>query len=96
MRARFVSVASFRLPLPAVLVRAALTPLARYIFHQDARILRLQSEAVRRFGGESYVSTEVDLLGPHMWRLLKQAEQAEIAAAGAAAPELEKRVELHV
>jgi phenylpropionate dioxygenase-like ring-hydroxylating dioxygenase large terminal subunit len=93
---RFVAVASFRLPLPAVLVSAVLTPLARYIFRQDARILRLQSEAVRRFGGESYVSTEVDLLGPHMWRLLKQAEQSEIAAACAAAPELEKRVELHV
>ena len=92
---RFVSVASFRLPLPAVLVRAALTPIARHIFRQDARILRLQSEAVRRFGGESYVSTDVDLLGPHIWRLLKQAEQSEIAPAGSA-PELEKRVELQV
>jgi len=92
---RFVSVASFRLPLPAVLVRAALTPLARHIFRQDARILRLQSEAVRRFGGETYVSTDVDLLGPHVWRLLKQAEQGAVGAQ-CAEPELEKRVELHV
>jgi phenylpropionate dioxygenase-like ring-hydroxylating dioxygenase large terminal subunit len=92
---RFVSVASFRLPLPAFLVRAVLTPLARRIFHQDARILRLQTEAVHRFGGESYVSTEVDLLGPHVWRLLKQAEQTQVRPDGGG-PELEKRVELQV
>jgi phenylpropionate dioxygenase-like ring-hydroxylating dioxygenase large terminal subunit len=92
---RFVSVASFRLPLPPLLVRLVLEPLAQRIFRQDARILRLQTDAVRRFGGESYVSTEVDLLGPHIWRLLKQAEQTGMPAAGAG-PELEKRVELHV
>jgi phenylpropionate dioxygenase-like ring-hydroxylating dioxygenase large terminal subunit len=92
---RFVSVASFRLPLPSLLVRLVLEPLAKRIFRQDARILRLQTDAVRRFGGESYVSTEVDLLGPHMWRLLKQAEQNGTPPTGAS-PELEKRVELHV
>ncbi len=92
---RFVSLASFRLPLPAAVVRAVLTPLARHIFRQDARILAMQTEAVRRFGGESYVSTDVDLLGPHIWRLLKQAEQTEIRP-DTAGPELEKRVELQV
>ena len=92
---RFVSVTSFRLPVPAILARALLGPVARHIFRQDARILRLQSEALRRFGAESYASTEVDLLGPHMWRLLRQAEQGELSAAGQL-PEVEKRVELHV
>ena len=33
-----------------------------------------QSATVREFGGEQYLSTELDLLGPHIWRLLKQAE----------------------
>lgn len=94
-RTRFVSVTSFRLPVPALLVRLALEPVARWIFRQDARILRLQSEAVRRFGGESYVSTEVDLLGPHIWRLLKQAEEVGPPGAGGA-PEFEKTIELHV
>ena len=92
---RFVSVASFRLPLPSILVRLVLQPLAKRIFRQDARILRLQTEAVRRFGGESFVSTEVDLLGPHMWRLLKQAGETGRPPAGNA-PELEKTIELHV
>ena len=92
---RFVSVASFRLPLPSLLVRLVLEPLAQRIFRQDARVLRLQTDAVRRFGGESYVSTEVDLLGPHIWRLLKQAAETDTPPSGAA-PELEKRVELHV
>ncbi|HSD11579.1 MAG TPA: aromatic ring-hydroxylating dioxygenase subunit alpha [Candidatus Binatia bacterium] len=92
---RFVSVASFRLPLPSILVRLILEPLAKRIFRQDARILRLQTEAVRRFGGESYVSTEADLLGPHMWRLLKQAAETGMPPVGGA-PEVERRVELHV
>lgn len=92
---RFVSVASFRLPLPAMLVRAVLAPLARRIFRQDARILRLQTDAVRRFGAESYVSTEVDLIGPHVRRLLKQAAQGAIPEPGGEL-EFEKRVELVV
>lgn len=92
-RTRFVSVASFRLPLPSLLVRALLAPLARRIFRQDARMLRLQSDTVRRFGAERYVSTEADLLGPHVWKLLRDG-----APDGAASttPEFEKRVEIQV
>lgn len=92
---RFYSVVSFRLPLPAALVRLIVTPIARRIFRQDAAILRLQTDAVRRFGGEQYASTDVDLLGPHMWRLLRQAEQGSVPAAGEE-PEVEKRVRLLV
>jgi phenylpropionate dioxygenase-like ring-hydroxylating dioxygenase large terminal subunit len=95
-RTRFLAVVSFRLPIPKLLVRAVLMPLSQYVVRQDARILRLQTDAIRRFGGESYVSTDVDVLGPHIWRLLKQAaERAEAAPAGREA-EVEKRVELHV
>ena len=95
-RTRFVSIVTFRLPLPALLVRTALSPVARQIFRQDARILRLQTEAVRRFGGESYVSTEGDVLGPHIWRLLKDAAERADPQRGGDTPEIEKRAEIHV
>ena len=93
---RFVSVVSFRLPLPAPLVRWLLTPVAKRIFLQDAWILRLQTESVRRFGGEHYVSTEVDLLGPHVWRLMKDASSDSEPAAAGATPSFEKTIELSV
>jgi hypothetical protein len=40
-------------------------------------MLRAQTDTVQRFGGEQYMSTELDLIGPHVWRLLKQAEAGE-------------------
>jgi len=61
-------------------VRPFLEPVALSIFKQDARVLRAQSETVRAFGGEQYMSTELDLIGPHIWRLLKQAEAGERAS----------------
>src|SRR5262249_20480187 len=90
---RIHSVISFRLPLPGVLVRALVAPVARWIMAQDARILRLQTETVRRFGEERYVSTPIDLLGPHMGRLRKEAEGGTRATA-AGEPRVEKRIRL--
>ncbi len=89
---RFVSVVSFRLPVPALLVRALLSPIARGILRQDARILRLQTENTRRFGGEHHVSTEADLLGPHVRRLLR----AEARGGSSVAEDFEKRMEIRV
>ena len=46
-----------------------LEPFALRIFGQDASILRAQAENIRRFGGEQYMSTELDFLGPMMtWK----------------------------
>jgi phenylpropionate dioxygenase-like ring-hydroxylating dioxygenase large terminal subunit len=73
-RTRMFAVVSFRLRLPGALIRPLLQPLAMRIFRQDAALLARQSDVIRRFGGESFVSTDLDLLGPHIWRLLKQAE----------------------
>jgi phenylpropionate dioxygenase-like ring-hydroxylating dioxygenase large terminal subunit len=73
---RLFSAVTFRLPLPAAVVRRVLTPVATRIFAQDARILALQTENVRRFGGERFASTELDVLGPQIWKLLRQAERA--------------------
>ncbi len=71
---RMYAVVAFRLRFPSALVRAVVTPIAMRILRQDAAILQSQSATIRRFGGEQFESTEIDLLGPHIWRLLRQAE----------------------
>lgn len=73
---QFVVVA-FRLRLPGWLLAPVLDPIAMRIFRQDAEMLARQSEIIERFGGEQFASTEIDVLGPHIWRLLKQAERGE-------------------
>lgn len=80
-RTRLFAVVRFRLRLPGALVRPLLAPIAMRIFRQDARILRLQSRTIRRFGGEQFMSTEIDVLGPHIWRSLKQAETGVVQRA---------------
>jgi phenylpropionate dioxygenase-like ring-hydroxylating dioxygenase large terminal subunit len=77
-RTRMHAVVSYRLPFPGWLVRPILEPVAMRIFRQDAAILQRQTETIRRFGGERYVSTEIDVLGGHIWRLLKAAENGEV------------------
>jgi len=74
---------------PAALVRWLLVPLAMRILRQDAAVLRRQTENIRRFGGEQYES-ELDLLGPHVWRLLREAEEG-VAVPGRP-PTLEREV----
>jgi len=67
----------FRTRFPSAAVQRLLEPFALRIFGQDARILRAQAANIRRFGGEQYLSTDLDFIGPHIWRLLKQAESGE-------------------
>lgn len=74
---KLYAVASFRLPIPHWLVKLVLHPLGRRIFAQDARMLVQQTRAAARFGGEHYLSTEVDTLGPHILRLLRGAERGD-------------------
>ena len=84
------AVVTFRLPLPRWVVRAALPllmPVALHIFGQDARILRQQTETIRRFGTEAYASTEIDVLGPGILRLLRAAEREKAGAVGDAVHE---------
>jgi len=77
-RTRITAVADFRTPLPGRLLKPLLEPIALWIFGQDKKILRAQSANIERFGGEQYQSSELDFLGPHVWRLLKQAERGEV------------------
>lgn len=73
-----ISAVQFRVRLPGQIVRPILEPIAMKILKQDADILKLQTESIRRFGGEQFVSTDIDLLGPHIWRLLRQAERGNL------------------
>ncbi|MGH9277404.1 MAG: Rieske 2Fe-2S domain-containing protein [Acidimicrobiales bacterium] len=82
---------TFRLRLPHALVRAAITPIANRIVGQDAAVLRRQTEAVRRFGGEHFASTELDVLGQHIRKLLRQAARGE-----APDPDIERRLRMRV
>ncbi|MDF3068408.1 MAG: (2Fe-2S)-binding protein [Polyangiaceae bacterium] len=75
---RLYGVASFKTPFPKQAVRAVLEPIALRIFGQDAVMLKAQSDNVRRFGGERFQSTELDFMGPQIWRLLKQAESGSV------------------
>jgi phenylpropionate dioxygenase-like ring-hydroxylating dioxygenase large terminal subunit len=89
---RLWAVVSFRLRVPHALVKGALKPLAMQIFQQDSVMLKAQTELVKRFGGEQFASTEIDVLGRHIWRLLRAAERGDPADAETT----EERVELVV
>jgi hypothetical protein len=45
------------------------------ILGQDVEILREQTKRIREFGGESYRSTALDLMGPEILRMLRQSER---------------------
>jgi phenylpropionate dioxygenase-like ring-hydroxylating dioxygenase large terminal subunit len=90
-KTRVSTVIAYKLPIPHLLLRAVFEPVARRILNQDAWILARQTEAVRRFEGEEYMSTKVDVLGPEIWRMLDAADR------GHGAPEpLERSIQLLV
>ncbi len=78
---RLFGAAEFRFPIlssrfmPTKTIVNALKPLALKVLGQDAAALKKQTRNVQRFGGEQYVSTEIDVLGPEILRLLRQAER---------------------
>jgi phenylpropionate dioxygenase-like ring-hydroxylating dioxygenase large terminal subunit len=77
---------AFRTRLPSRLVAAAVLPVALGILRQDARIVAAQQRNVERFGGEDYASTPIDLLGPHINRLRREAARAGAPRPVSAAP----------
>jgi nitrite reductase/ring-hydroxylating ferredoxin subunit len=74
---RLTAVLCIKLPIPAWVIRPLVQPIARRIFAQDIKILKAQSESIETFGGERYVSTPIDALGPEILRLLRRAERDE-------------------
>ncbi len=76
-KTRVYAVVSFRTHLPHWIIRPFVKPLALRVFKQDAVVLARQTETIRAFGGEQFASTEIDVLGRHIWRLLRAAERGE-------------------
>jgi phenylpropionate dioxygenase-like ring-hydroxylating dioxygenase large terminal subunit len=74
------AVVSYKMRIPGWIVKPVLEPLALRVFAQDAEMLATQTETVKRFGGEQFVSTEIDVLGKHIRRLLRSAERGEGAS----------------
>jgi hypothetical protein len=67
-------------PFPPLLVRAlvaALEPLALRVVKQDVALLRQQAETQEHFGGARHMSTEIDVLGGAVTRLLKESLHRE-------------------
>lgn len=67
------AVVSVRTRVPWWLVYPVVLPLALRIFRQDAVLLQAQTERMEQTGGPKFVSTEIDLLGPHIHKLLQRA-----------------------
>ena len=80
---------------PGLLVKPIVLARGRGILKQDAAMLAEQAAAVQRFGGERYTSSELDLMGNGIWRLLRRAEHGADAGnraeAGEAADGLSER-----
>lgn len=62
-----------RVPVPNAILRAVVKPMAMRILRQDIEILRRQTEQVERFGAEEFASTEIDVLGLRIKKLLREA-----------------------
>jgi phenylpropionate dioxygenase-like ring-hydroxylating dioxygenase large terminal subunit len=75
---RLHAVIAYQVPFPGWLVRPFLGPVAGRILDQDVKMLEQQRQAVERFGREQYVHTEVDVLGPHIWYLMRQAQRGHL------------------
>ena len=74
------AVVSFKVRVfPGWLLKPFLMPLGLKVFAQDAELLALQTENIKRFGGEQYASTDIDVLGKHIWRLMRKAERGDVS-----------------
>ena len=76
-RTRAWFVVHFWARLPATVLRPLVIAQGRRILRQDADVLAHQTDNVRRFGEVHYVSTDLDLMGNSIWRLLRQSERDE-------------------
>lgn len=80
-----------KVPVPNAILRTIFKPVAMRILRQDIEILRRQTEQVERFGAESFASTEIDVLGLRIKKLLREATGGK-----ANAPQDERRIKMLV
>lgn len=79
-RTRIFAVVSFTLPLPGWLVKPFVAPVAHRVFAQDKVMLERQTRQLAGRGSARFTSTELDVLGPQVAKLVHQ--QATGAAPG--------------
>lgn len=72
------AVVAVRTRLPMRWLRPFVEPFALRIFGQDADMLTRQTATIHRFHGQQYASTDVDLLGPHILKLMNRAARGEL------------------
>ena len=75
---RAYSIVTFRWGLPNWLGKFIAQPLFFKAAQQDQEILQLQTSIIKLFQGEKFVSTEIDVLRPHISYLLKKAANHQI------------------
>jgi phenylpropionate dioxygenase-like ring-hydroxylating dioxygenase large terminal subunit len=73
------AVVSLRTRFPGWLVKLIVQPIALRIFAQDVAMIGRQVRSVAEAGEERYVSTEIDLLGPHILALIRRAAKGRAA-----------------
>jgi nitrite reductase/ring-hydroxylating ferredoxin subunit len=67
-------------PVPNAILRTVFKPVAMRILRQDVEILSRQTEQVERFGAEAFASTEIDVLGLRIKKLLREATSGKASA----------------
>ncbi len=72
------AVVAVKTRIPGWLVKPFALPVALRIFGQDAKILAQQTDRIQQLGEQRFVSTELDLLGPHILKLLQRAETGDL------------------
>lgn len=80
-----------KVPVPNFILRSVFKPVAMRILRQDMEILRRQTEQVERFGAEDFASTEIDVLGLRIKKLLREA-----AAGRQSSAQEERRIKMLV
>ena len=75
---RLHAVVCLKTRVPIWLIKPFALAAALRIFGQDQEILASQTATLRRFGDARFVSTELDALGPHILRLMRQAERGAL------------------
>ncbi len=70
-----IACVSIRSPLPRAMVRTVVEPIARRIFAQDAVVLTAQKACIDETGRPRFASTEIDVLGGPILRLLRDAAE---------------------
>jgi phenylpropionate dioxygenase-like ring-hydroxylating dioxygenase large terminal subunit len=74
-----------KVPIPNAILRTVFKPVAMRILRQDIEILRRQTAQIERFGREDFASTEIDVLGLRIKKLLRD------SAAGRRSSVMEER-----